>query len=482
MLAGWIGLAVGEIATWAFGIGESPIDAIGQWIIQLTPGAAVEAAIAALGQADKPVLVLLVLATVTGLFALLGRLGDTQPMLTGAGFIAMSLVAAVALVTRPGLGPSALVVPTLGLATTLAVWWWATRPKTEAQPERRTVLQLSGLAVLAVAGGSAARLIGGTSSAAETARSRLQLPTTNPRAPSGTSLPGLPPWQTPTADFYRIDTRLMPPVIDPRTWQLRVHGLVARELTLTFEDLLRREFTEAWITLNCVSNPVGGDLVGNAWWSGVRVADILAEAGIQDGADAILQTSRDGWTCATPLQAVTDDRNALLAVAMNGEPLPVRHGFPVRMIVPGLYGFVSATKWLVDIEVTRFADVSAYWTDRGWAEQAPVRLASRIDRPAHRGRVAAGPVAFGGTAWHQHTGIAAVEISVDDGPWQPTQLARTPTVDTWVQWSAETEVAPGEHGVRVRATSLNGEVQTGDSRPVAPDGATGWHERRFIAR
>lgn len=481
VLAGWVGLAVGEIATWALGIGESPLDAVGQWIIEFTPAAVVEPTIAVLGQADKPVLFGLVLVVTTALFAALGRLGRKRPAVTSAGFVALSVIAAVALVTRPALGPSALIVPAIGLTATLIVWWWATRPSIEAQPERRTLLRLGVLAGIAVLGAAAARMIGRTSLAAQSARSRLRLPVTTPGPPAGSSLQGLPPWQTPTRDFYRIDTRLVPPFVDPDTWRLRVHGLVAHELTLTFDDLLRRKFTEAWITLNCVSNPVGGDLIGNAWWSGVRIADILAEAGIQEGADAILQTSQDGWTCATPLQAVTDDRNALLAVAMNGEPLPAQHGFPVRMIVPGLYGFVSATKWLVDIEVTRFADVSAYWTDRGWAEQAPVRLASRIDRPAADERVASGRVTFGGSAWQQHTGIAGVEIAVDGGPWRPARLAPTPTVDTWVQWSADAEVTPGDHVVRVRATSRSGEVQTGDVRSVVPDGATGWHEVRFSA-
>jgi hypothetical protein len=224
-----------------------------------------------------------------------------------------------------------------------------------------------------------------------------------------------------------------------------------------------------------VSNPVGGDLIGNAWWSGVRLADLLEEAGVQAGADALLQTSEDGWTCGTPIAAVTDGRDAMLALAMNGRPLPVEHGFPVRTLVPGLYGFVSATKWLVDIEVTRFADFDAYWTTKGWAEQAPVRLASRIDVPRSGSDVPAGPVQVGGVAWQQQVGIAGVEVAVDGGAWQPVQIASAPSDDTWVQWAGTVDLTPGDHVLRVRAVSKDGEVQTGTERDVVPDGATGWH-------
>ena len=244
---------------------------------------------------------------------------------------------------------------------------------------------------------------------------------------------------------------------------------------LTYEDLLARQLSEAWVTLNCVSNPVGGSLIGNAWWSGVRIADILAQAGVDPRADALLQTSVDGWTCGTPLSALTDGRDALLAVGMNGQALPIEHGFPVRSIVPGLYGFVSACKWVVDLEVTRFDRFDAYWTERGWAEQAPVRLASRIDVPRSGDAVAAGAVRVGGVAWEQHVGIDAVEVAVDGGAWQPAEVAALPTDDTWVQWAATVTLEPGEHLIRVRATDKSGLVQTGVQRDVVPDGATGWH-------
>jgi DMSO/TMAO reductase YedYZ molybdopterin-dependent catalytic subunit len=292
---------------------------------------------------------------------------------------------------------------------------------------------------------------------------------------------GISPWQTPNDDFYLIHTAIVVPTIEPREWRLRIHGMVDRELVLTYDDLLARQRTEAWITLNCVSNPVGGNLIGNAWWSGVRVADLLREAGVRDGADAVRQKSEDGWTCGTPLSVLLDDRDAMLAVAMNGEPLPIDHGFPVRTIVPGLYGFVSACKWVVDLEVTTFDRFEAYWTGKGWAEQAPVKLSSRIDVPGAADDVPAGEVSVGGVAWAQHTGIAGVEISLDGGDWQPARLARVPSEDTWVQWAATVDVEPGDHLVRVRATDSTGQVQTGVETDVLPDGATGWHTVDFTA-
>jgi hypothetical protein len=284
----------------------------------------------------------------------------------------------------------------------------------------------------------------------------------------------------PAWSFYRIDTAVVVPTIEPSDWSLRIHGMVERELTLTYDDLVSRQLTEAWVTLCCVSNPVGGDLIGNAWWSGVRVADLLREAGVRAGADAVKQTSKDGWTCGTPLAAMTDDRNAMLAIAMNGEPLPVEHGFPVRMVVPGLYGYVSATKWVVDLEVTRYADFKAYWTERGWSAMGPVRTESRIDVPRN-GRAIAGTVKVAGCAWAQHTGIAKVEIRLDGGPWVEARLGRVPSDDTWVQWDAEVQADPGIHTVSVRATDKSGYTQTGERRDVVPDGATGWDTIHFTA-
>ena len=274
---------------------------------------------------------------------------------------------------------------------------------------RRTfVIRAGVIAAGAVVLAAAGRVVGRGRRHVEETRRLLRLPqVTEPQVPRAAriGLKDISPWQTPNADFYLIHTAIVVPAIEPMDWSLRIHGRVDREITISYSELLERTFTEAWITLNCVSNDVGGPLIGNAWWSGVRVADLLALAGPHEGADAVLQTSEDGWNCGTPLAALTDDRNAMLAVAMNGSPLPIEHGFPVRTVVPGLYGYVSACKWVVDMEVTTFDEVSAYWTERGWGEQGPVKMSSRIDVPRSGAEVPRGPVTFGGVAWAQHTGI-----------------------------------------------------------------------------
>ncbi len=311
----------------------------------------------------------------------------------------------------------------------------------------------------------------------EAARGKLRLPVRAAVTPPGTDLDvrGVEPWVTSQAKFYRIDTALSVPQILPQKWQLRVHGMVDRELTLTYQDLLDRGLEQAWVTLCCVSNPVGGHLISNAEWSGIRIADILAEAGVQNGADAVKSTSEDGWTCGTPLAALTDDRNALFAVAMNGEPLTPEHGFPVRMVVPGLYGYVSATKWVVDLEVTRFDDFSAFWTVRGWSQEGPVKTQSRIDVPRAGANLSPGRITIAGVAWAQHRGIEKVEVRVGDGDWMTATLGADPSVDTWLQWSVPWEATVGDHDIAVRATDRTGTMQTDDVTDVIPDGATGWH-------
>lgn len=293
---------------------------------------------------------------------------------------------------------------------------------------------------------------------------------------------GVVPFVTPNRDFYRIDTALVVPDVDPATWTLRVHGLVAHEVTMTFAELLAADLVEADLTLTCVSNPVGGDLIGNARWLGLPVREVLSRAVPDPSADMVLSTSVDGFTASTPLTALTDDRNALLAVGMNGEPLPLAHGFPVRMVVPGLYGYVSATKWVVDLEVTRFADRTAYWTDRGWSPRGPVKTSSRIEVPRAGAVVAPGTVAVGGTAWAQHRGVTAVEVRVDDGPWTAVTLAAEDSVDTWRQWSWTWDATPGTHTLAVRATDAVDGVQTGAVADVVPDGATGWDSVEVTVR
>jgi DMSO/TMAO reductase YedYZ molybdopterin-dependent catalytic subunit len=294
---------------------------------------------------------------------------------------------------------------------------------------------------------------------------------------------GTPPFITPNRDFYRVDTALSVPQVSTDEWRLKVHGMVDRELELSYPDLLRRPQIERTITLCCVSNEVGGPYISTATFVGVPIREVLADAGVRPGAEQVFSTSADGFTAGTPVDVLTDPgRDALLAVAMNGEPLPVEHGFPVRMVVPGLYGYVSACKWVTELELTSFADFDAYWVPRGWSAQGPIKTESRIDTPRPRNRLTAGPVMVAGVAWAQHRGIRRVEVRVDGGPWQEATLAPAVSVDTWVQWSWRWDAIPGEHTLQVRATDADGVPQPGERRPVAPDGATGWHTVRVTVR
>ncbi|MGI8875140.1 MAG: molybdopterin-dependent oxidoreductase, partial [Egibacteraceae bacterium] len=303
----------------------------------------------------------------------------------------------------------------------------------------------------------------------------LASPAPDPVGDPQVAVDGAVPFYTPNADFYRVDTALTVPQVDVESWSLRLRGMVDRPVTLSFADLLAMPLVERDITLTCVSNEVGGPYVGNARWTGVLLGPLLEQAGVQRGATQLLSRSVDGWTCGTPTSVVTDGRDAMLAVAMNGEPLPFEHGFPVRMVVPGLYGYVSATKWVTDLELTTF-DEKAYWATRGYAERAPIKISSRIDTPKPLAQVPAGTVAIAGVAWAQTTGIAAVEVSIDSGPWQPAELAGEAGVDTWRQWVLRWDARPGSHRIAVRATDKAGVVQTATRRPIYPDGATGQQE------
>ncbi|WP_155055382.1 molybdopterin-dependent oxidoreductase [Streptomyces blattellae] len=346
-------------------------------------------------------------------------------------------------------------------------------------PDRRRFLVLAygaiGAAAVAVAGG---RRLWAQRVAA--ARDAVVLPSPSSPArplPANVSagVSGVDSFVTRNADFYRIDTALTVPLVEPDDWQLRIHGRVKRQLTLTYDQLLARPMVERYITLACVSNEVGGSLIGNARWLGVPVKDLLDEVEPDEGADQVVSRSVDGYTAGTPTAALRDGRDALLAVGMNGEPLPVEHGFPVRMVVPGLYGYVSATKWLTELELSSFSDFSAYWVRRDYAAKAPVKTQSRIDTPSSGKQLERGPVMVAGVAWAQHRGVSAVEVRVDDGPWQQARLAAVPSADTWRQWSWLWQATSGEHRLQVRATDNTGEVQTGREHEPLPDGATGWH-------
>ncbi len=493
VVAGMAGLAASYFAAMVMTIRESPVVAVAELVIRLTPGPVVEKAISLVGQRDKPLLVAGILVTLVLLFAWAGRLAQRswwKPMVL---VTVVSALGGIAVVVQHGSRLTDLLPVVIGFVAwvvCLSVLTESLRSDERlaaaaaddgrALPRRGVLLGAGLMAVASVGVAVLGRVIGSGRRHVEESRRLLRLQGVRaPALPVGVLLDvdGITPWQTPNDDFYLIHTVLIPPAIEPKNWSLRIHGMVERELVVTYEDLMARELTEGWVTLNCVSNPVGGDLIGNAWWSGVRTADLLREAGVLDGADAVLQTSDDGWTCGTPLAALTDDeRKAMLAVGMNGEALPIDHGFPVRTLVPGLYGFVSACKWVVDWEVTKFSDISAFWTERGWAEKAPVKIASRIDVPRDGDEVEAGEVRVGGMAWAQHTGISAVEVSVDGGAWQPAELANATNIDSWVQWTAVLPVEKGSHILRVRATDNDGLVQTGAVADVIPDGATGWHQ------
>ncbi len=316
-------------------------------------------------------------------------------------------------------------------------------------------------------------------SSVDAVRSALKLPspktTVTVPATAELDIPGLSPLFTPNKDFYRVDTALTVPSIDPSTWRLVIDGMVDQRVEMSFQDLLDMGLDEYAITLTCVSNEVGGELVGNAKWLGVPLRDVLAKAGPKSGADMVLSRSVDGYTASTPLSALTDDGlDAVLAVAMNGEPLPLEHGFPVRMVVPGLYGYVSATKWLTELKVTTFAQDEAYWTPRGYSAEAPIKFASRVDTPKLGASVEAGRIPIAGVAWAQTVGIERVEVSIDDGDWIPATLSAPINDDTWVQWMMEWDATPGTHYVAVRAINKDGDLQIEERAPIAPDGASGW--------
>jgi DMSO/TMAO reductase YedYZ molybdopterin-dependent catalytic subunit len=348
-----------------------------------------------------------------------------------------------------------------------------------AEPPRRSFL----VAGSAVAGTAAVAYLGGRLISERTSVARAQAGLRVPRPadpapllPAGSDLrvPGLSPFITPNGSFYRVDTAIVLPEIPPASWQLRVHGMVTREITLTFDELIRRPLTADYITLTCVSNPVAGPYVGNALWVGASVASLLRQAGVRAGADQLLCTSADGFTSGTPLQTVMDGRDAMLAVAMNGTALPVAHGFPVRMVVPGLYGYVSACKWITDIEVTTYSSNVAYWAQRGWDAQAPIKTESRIDVPTGSNTLKPGPTPVAGVAWAQHKGIAAVEVQVDNGPWHEARLAAVPDIDCWRQWVWDWDATPGTHTIQARATDATGHTQTPLQEPPEPNGASGY--------
>jgi DMSO/TMAO reductase YedYZ molybdopterin-dependent catalytic subunit len=481
-----VALGVAEVVAVATGPRSAPIVAVGGVVVDNVPEPVKQFAIDVFGVHDKTALLIGTSLLLTAFAALIGVAAAHDIRLGYAGVGLFAVIGAVAAWTRPGAGPGAALPSIVGAAVGAAALWallaGPLRLGAESEARRRFLATTGGIIVAAVVAGGFGRLLSSRRDVSR-AREALTLPSPADPAPpvpaaADLRVPGLGPYVTPNADFYRIDTALVVPRVDPRTWRLRIHGRVRRPMTLTYDDLLRRRLVERHITLACVSNEVGGDLIGNARWLGVRLADLLDEAAPDDGADQVVGRSADGWTCGSPTEVLRDGRDALLAIGMNGEPLPIEHGFPARVVVPGLYGYVSACKWVVELELSSFADFDAYWVPRGWAAQAPIKTQSRIDTPRSGREAKAGTVTVAGVAWAQHRGIVGVEVRVDDGPWQAATLASTVSRDTWRQWSWRWEATPGEHTLSVRATDATGQVQPGRRQPVAPDGATGWHTVR----
>lgn len=465
----------------------SPFAVIGGGLIDLAPSWAKDTAIALFGTGDKVALIIGIAVVLAAVAAVSGILESRRTGVGSAILGALGALALVAAMIRPGAGPFAWlpglvagVVAVVALRLLMRKAHPVPYLRAEHDERRQFLLWTVGVAatgIVALAVGNAAR---GVTRSIEAVRGALRLPKATSPAPAvvaGAELdvPGLAPVVTPNAEFYRIDTALIVPRIDPADWSLRIHGMVEREIEIGWDELLALPMQESHVTLACVSNEVGGDLIGNALWLGHPVRDLLARAGVDPDADMVLSRSADGFTASTPLEALTDDRDALFAVGMNGEPLPIEHGFPVRMVVPGLYGYVSATKWATELEVTRFDRATAYWTDRGWSERGPVKLQSRIDVPRRGARMAAGDAVIAGMAWQQHVGIAGVEVRIDEGPWRRAQLASAISQDTWVQWSLPWVADSGAHTIECRALSADGETQTSEPADVVPDGAQGWH-------
>ncbi len=500
------GLAVAELVTAAVRPESSPVTAVGAAAVDLTPVAVREWAIGLFGTADKAVLTLGILVVLTAVAAGAGLLAVRRPAAGTAVAGGFGLLGAVAALSRPeaswqdalpSLAGGLTAAAVLGLLVTVAG-----RPRPAGSPpggawamDRRGFgrLVVGVLAVSSAAGLAGRRLSAHGSAGATASRAGLVLPrpaVPAPPVPSGADLrvPGLSPFLTPVRDFYRVDTALVVPRVDAGTWRLRIHGEgVPQPLSLGLRELLARPLVEHDITLTCVSNEVGGPYAGNARWLGVPLADLLREAGVRPPsrggpADQLVARSVDGMTLGTPVETVMDGRAALLAVGMNGEPLPFAHGFPVRMVVPGLYGYVSACKWLAELRLTTFAAYDAYWVRRSWAQQAPVKTQSRIDTPRPYAALRPGRVAVAGVAWAQHRGIRRVEVRVDGGPWQEARLGDADGVDTWRQWVWLWEATAGPHTLEVRATDGSGTVQTGVRRGTVPDGATGWHTVRVNVR
>jgi DMSO/TMAO reductase YedYZ molybdopterin-dependent catalytic subunit len=488
------GLAAAELVVGLVERTSSPVVPVGQVFIDRVPRSLKQWAIDTFGTNDKVVLVfgalavLLVIGIGVGVLAMRGARAAAYALTSVTG-----VIGAWAVLTRPEPTLAKLLPTIVGTAVSLAVLWYLAPRRTPratgsndsptAEPmgvdRRRFIGGAIGIGSLAVIAGGVGRLL---QQRFEVSGERNDLTLPDAGSPASTlppdanvALEGMDPFVTPNDDFYRIDTALVVPQVSKDSWSLKIHGMVDHPMELTFDDLLARPQVERYVTLSCVSNPIGGDLIGNARWQGVLLKDILDEAGVRPGATQIVSRSIDDWTAGTPTETVMDGRDAMLAIAMNGEPLPARHGYPVRMIVPGLYGYVSATKWVTEIELTRWEDYDAYWVPRGWSKRGPIKTMSRID--TDRRGATPGEVIVGGIAWAIHRGISKVEVRSDGGAWTDADLGGVPSDDTWVQWKARLDLPSGRHMIEARAFDGEGVPQSEETAPVAPNGAQGYPRR-----
>ncbi len=482
-----VALGIAELIAAITGPQSAPVIAVGGVVIDSMPRWLKEFATKTFGTDDKTALLTGTFIILAAFAAMIGVLAIRNIRYGYAGIALFGLIGAASAWSRPDLGFGSVFPSVIGAAagavamTALLHGWRPPRPDLETREGRRAVLIGS---LVALGGAFVAELIGrqlGERKSVNQARAQVTLPT-----PSGSAVPPtLPPdaavsgqtsFVTPNSDFYRIDTALVVPEVDPNTWKLRIHGQVAKEITLTYAELLKRPMIERYITLCCVSNEVGGNLIGNSLFLGTPLKDLLEEAGPMPGADQVVGRSVDGFTAGSPTAVLMDGRDAMLAIGMNGQPLPIEHGFPVRVVVPGLYGYVSATKWITELEVTTFSAFDAYWVPRGWSAMGPIKTESRIDTPSDGSNKKAGTIVVAGVAWAQHRGISKVEVQVDDGPWMVASLDAVPSTDTWRQWKVEWTATPGNHQLQVRATDNSGATQTSDVADVAPNGASGYHQ------
>lgn len=498
-------VAAGQLVAGFVGTGASPYIAVGNFVVDHTPAWLKEFAVSNFGTNDKTVLLSVMGVVLLVLGALAGALSRSTSTPGVVFAVVLGIAGVAAVLGRADLGQLSVLAPVVSLAVGVlafrllhraAMEYVVTRsaaPPGERRPvhssgdsRRRFLLSTGGVAVGAGLAGLVGEILANDHNVQGSiaAVGKLVPAKPAPTVPPGADFAGngTPTFLTNPSDFYRVDTALTIPQVRTQDWSLRIHGLVDHELTLSYADIRNRRLVEQVVTLCCVSNPVGGPYISTARFIGVYMKDLLAEAGVQQGADQLLSTSVDGYTAGTPVDTLTDDRGAMLAIGMNGQPLPVEHGFPARMVVPGLYGYVSATKWVTDMELTTFTNAQGYWVPRGYSQQAPVKTESRIDVPAPFGTVKAGSVVVAGIAWAQTKGIRRVEVSVDGGPWQEAQLSAEVTKNAWRMWRIFVTLRPGQHTVQARATDDTGYTQTADTADTIPNGATGWPSSTFTVR